>query len=223
MNMTEIEVYNKNIREEFEKKGGIDLLTKYVMSEIIPPVGDYFNAINIIRANYHLQISGELLIIGAYLTTQWTSDYNDLLGILNLMYNSFPVKERSIVNYLNACEISMKDNKYYRNNSKYIEELKKSICFNTPFVYNHYKLAEVSTRIKARKYYTDALNNVIKINSEIDINNTPFTYFLEPCNFINENILGTHLTYVNFNEITEKINSETDAINKKLGKRDEKI
>lgn len=202
-NMNGIE-YNKIIKVNYEKIGGIDLLTKYVMSEILAPIEDFENAINIIRDNYYLYTSGQLLIIGSYLSIKWTVSRNELLEILNLMYDYLPKREKAIVNYLNALKIYT-NNKNYAKSEQYRHELTKSIQLNTPFVFNRCELAEIVNRNEAQKYYKDALNYVEVVSSEQDIHEMSFEHFLDPQLFINEHILGTHLSYVNYEVIKDKV------------------
>jgi len=192
--------YNERIKHEFENHGGIDLLTKYVMSEILPPIADYENAVKIIKMNCCLQMSGELLIIGAYLAIKWTYSRNELLEVLNLMYDYFPDRDKAIINYLNALQIYTRDKRYKKNNA-YWDELSKSIAFNTPFVYNRCKMAEIVDRNTAQKYYKDALENVKTVLTEQEIMQLPFEYFLNPQSFIEEHILGTDLSYENYDAI----------------------
>ena len=200
----EIDRFNKKAKEEFEMHGGINLLTKYVMSETLPPIEDYENAVNIIRANYHSQISGELLIIGAYLAIQWTHSTNEILEILNLMYPYLPEKEKSIVNYLNAQQLYIRDANYLTNEA-YRDELIKSIGFNVPFVNNHCKLAEILPLNEARRYYEYAMKNIVKVNSEEEIMDMTIENFINPDSFINEFILGTDISWLHFDEIKKKL------------------
>jgi len=198
-----VEAYNKKAKEDFEKYGGIDLLTKYVMSETLAPIEDYENAVNIIRGNYHKYISGKLFIIGAYSIINWSSSQNELLGILNLMYKYLPDEERAIVHYLNATQTYVKNGLV--ENEESIIELKKTLEFDIPFVYNRCRIAEYSTGENARKYYNEALDNVQKVLSEEEILKLPFEHFLEPQTFIDEYILGTHISYINYEVMKEKM------------------
>jgi hypothetical protein len=202
--MINVNEYNKNIKREFENRGGIDLLTKYVMSEILPPIDDFENAVNIIKTNYHHQMSGELLIIGAYLAIKWTYLKNELLEILNLMYDYFPDRDKAIINYLNALQIYTRD-EHIKRNEEYRSQLNKSMGYKIPFVYNRCQMAEVVHEYEIKKCYEDALKNVEIVFSEQDIMQMPLEHFLDPQSFIKEYILGTQISYVNYEIIKEKI------------------
>ena len=200
-----IEEYNKQAKKDFEKYGGIDLLTKYIMSETLSPIEDYGNVVNIIRSNYHKLISGKLLIIGAYSATNWLSSQNELLAILELMYDHMPNTEKAIIHYLKADNIYVKNS--LKENSKYLFELHKSISFtDVPFVNNHRRIAEISSGSDAKKHYNTALLNIQKVYSEDEISElASLEALLNPQSFINEFILGTHISSVIYEEIKNKL------------------
>ena len=201
---SKIEELNKTYKAEYEKQGGLDRFVKYVMSETISPIEDYPNIVNLIRANYHKQINGELLIIGAYLAIQWTEHYNELLDILNMMRPCFPDKEKAIVHYLNAYKLYVRDENYL-SNPYYKMELRESIRYNIPFVNNRFQLAECSAKEDAQRLFGEALKNVQEIFSEEAIMKLPLEHFLEPQSFINEFILGICMTEDRHNDIKRKM------------------
>lgn len=200
-----VSALNIKCRCDFEKNGGIDNLTQYVMSETIAPIEDYVNVVNIIRSNYCAQISGELLIIGAYLATQWTSSENELLTILELMYEHMPNKEKAIIHYLKADRIYVKNG--LKENAEYLSELHKSLEFtDVLFVNNRRRIAELSSGNEARKYYREALSNVQKVYSQEEMSETTsLEDLLSPQSFINEFILGTYISSLTYEEIKEKM------------------
>jgi hypothetical protein len=197
--------YSEKIKVEFMKNGGVDLLSRYVMSEILPPICDYKNAVKIIQSQYKNQITCELLIIGAFLTIQWLTSKNEMLGMLNLMYNFLSDKEKSIINYLNALSISFFDENY-KNNKEYHEELIKSVSFDVPFVYNRVRMARLLETKDSNKYYKEAINNIEKISNEKEIKDMIINDFVDPKNLINEEILGIYLSYVNYNSLLDEFN-----------------
>lgn len=199
-----IEQLNKSFKAEFERYGSLESFTKYVMSETIAPIEDYPSVVNLIRSNYHKQISVDLLMIGAYLAIQWTNHYNELLGILNFMEPCLPDREKAIVHYLNAYKLHIRDENYPSDPERQTE-LRTSLTFNIPFVNNRCLIAEYSTKEDAKKYYREALDNVQKVFSEEDIMKLPLEHFLEPQSFINEFILGTHISYINYEGIKKKL------------------
>lgn len=111
-------------------------------------------------------------------------------------------KERAIVHYLNAYKLLIRDENYL-SKKEYQVELNASLIPNVPFVNNRYWIAEFLKDREAKKYYREALDNVQKIFSEEDL---PVEYYLEPQSFINEFIVGTHITRERYNEIYKKAN-----------------
>ena len=41
--------YNEALRNEYEQTGNVEALEKYIISETLPPIEDFQNAVNIIR------------------------------------------------------------------------------------------------------------------------------------------------------------------------------
>jgi len=201
MRRKEVHQINRQCKEEYERYGGIEFLTKYIMSELISPIEDYENVISIIRNNYYSQISGEILLIGAYLNIQWSSSDNEILQILHSMYPYLPSKEKAIVNYLNAHQIFIKD-KDYRRNERYKTELEKSIEYDVKFVNNHIKMAGLLCEEGARAHYTVALANVVEIFDEAT--ETDWSFLLTPQSFIGEFILGTRTSASHYKYIAER-------------------
>ena len=198
--MKGIEELNKKFKAEYENYGGLELFTKYVMSETIAPIENYENVVNIIMQNYHKQTSVELLIVGAYLAIMWSHSDSELLGVLNSIQPRLTDKEKAIIHYLNAYKLFIWD-KNYKTKQEYKAELYASLKFNTLFVNNRCRLAEISTIEEAKKYYAEALNNVQEVLSEDQITELPIEHFLEPQSFINEFILGTSITKDTYAEI----------------------
>lgn len=200
-----IEELNKKLKAEYDNYGGLELFAKYVMSETIAPIEDYENVVKIIRENYHKQINAELLIIGAYSTIFWTRSDSEMLEILNLMRPFLPEREKAIVHYLNAYKLYMIDDDYL-SKQEYKAELYASLISNVPFVNNRLRIAELLTEKEAEKYYAEALNNVQEIFSKEIAAGISLEYSLNPQSFINEFILGTHITKDRYDEIAVKGN-----------------
>lgn len=182
---------------KYEESKAIDVLEKYVVSETISPIADYKNAIEIIRANYCCQVNSTLLIIGAYLASEWSEGHNELLEILNKMYGYLPQKEKMIVHFLNAHHLRFRD-PMYKCNPNYKMHLLKSLNGDTPFATNRRYLAELYAGDKAKEMYTEAMSNVVKVHSKSELEQMTIVQLVEPEAFINEHILGTHISYINY-------------------------
>lgn len=207
--MCELEVINQKIRMEFENKGGLELLVKFVMSEILSPIEDFQSAINIIRKNYHKCVNCQLLIIGSFLISSWNFGKNEFLCILNSMHDFLPDKYKAIVHFLNAYDIIQQDEENMDFNKCY-SELMKTLDYNINFVYNYYHIANLVNAKESVAYYQNALNNVLVVNSEEDIMKLNVEYFLNPESFINERILGTHLNFVTYDFLEKELSRAID-------------
>lgn len=204
--------YNEAFRHEYEQTGNIEALGKYIISETIPPIEDFQNAVNIIRSNYCRLTNSTLLIVGAHLFSEWLfeKDHNELLEILNCMYQFLPLKEKAIVSFLNANHLRQRD-KNYRTNPEYEKQLLASLADGIPFVYNRVSLAELYTGSAAKQMYEDALRNVIKVSSLEECQQMSTEQFLEPKAYINEHILGTHISSVNYKVIIETMKKRLEG------------
>lgn len=192
--MTVVE-YNKYLEKQYATSGNIDTLIRYVVSETLPPIEDFENAIKIIRNNYTVNINSTLLIIGSYLLSGWSSEENEMLKILNEMYQFLTEKEQSITSFLNAYQIRFHD-KNYKFSEKYKMYLSESVKINTPFVFNRVWLAELVSPEVSRSLKVEAINNIEKVYSLTDINKISISTYTDPNFFINEKILGTQISYI---------------------------
>jgi len=199
-----IDSYNKWLWQEYEKTQDIRLLEQYVVSETIPPISDFGNAVKIIRENYRYHTNSTLLIIGSYLTSEWIFGDNELLEILNQMYSYLPEKEKAIVCYLNACQLRFKDEGYL-SNPLYQKNLLESLKCKEAFVNNRVFLAELYEKEQSKKMFNEALTNIVKVYSYHDIERMTVEHFVEPQTFINEHILGTHISIVNHEILLNRI------------------
>lgn len=71
--------YNEILKNEYETRGDINTLIRYVISETLPPIAEYENAVKIIRKNYKTAFNTTLLIIGSYLLTECFSEKNEII------------------------------------------------------------------------------------------------------------------------------------------------
>ena len=74
--------YNEFLRQKFEKTKDIEVLLRYVISETLSPIGDYENAVKIVREYNDDYQNPILLFIGAYWLIWWYHEKeNDCLQI----------------------------------------------------------------------------------------------------------------------------------------------
>lgn len=198
MNFIEL---NRKLQKEYNTNQQINTLLRYVLSEMLPPIGDYENVIRIIRDNYRFNINSTLLIIGSYTLSEWSQEENEMLHMLNSMSTFLTKKEQAIISFLNAHYIRFRD-KNYMNNILYRNYLLESVNIDVPFVFNRLWLAEISSVEISRKLKEEALNCIMKVYSSKEINELSVQDFVEPEFFLNEKILGTHISEQVFDYIT---------------------
>lgn len=198
MNFIEL---NRKLQKEYNTNQQINTLLRYVLSEMLPPIEDYENVIRIIRDNYRFNVNSTLLMIGSYTLSEWSQEENEMLHMLNSMSAFLTNKERAITSFLNAHYIRFRD-KNYMNNKLYRNYLLESVNIDVPFVFNRLWLAEISSVEISKKLKEEALNCVMKVSSSKDINELNVQDFVEPEFFLNEKILGTHISEQVFDYIT---------------------
>ena len=198
--------YNKYLCEEYKNKRTSETLSRYVISEVLSPIEDYINALSIIRNCPDDILDFNLLTVGAFWSSEWEcSVHNEFLYILNSRMQKLSLQERSIVCYLNAYDLIFKDIQY-KSNSKYERYLCESIKYWDGFVFNFTHLAELYTGKHSKELYEKALSNVICVKSIEEIKSMTSKDFINIQNYINEHILGTHISYINYELLIEKHN-----------------
>jgi len=197
---------NEDFRIAWIQTKDIKALEEYVISETLSPICDYENAVNIIRDNYKNLINIRLLIIGADLSSSWIfHKKNEMLCMLNCMYEVLPNVDKAIIDYLNAYDIAMRD-KEYQENPYYEEYLLKSVATDVVFVKNRIALARLYAtrplmRIAARELLNQALTNVLEICTETEISTFEKKHFVDANRYINEFILGTTMSEYSYNAL----------------------
>lgn len=193
--MIDIELLNEKLQKEFNEDKNCLTLERYVMSELLSPIEDYFNAIDLIRGNSKLIEGLNLYYIAAYLSAELLLESNEFLERLNNIINMVNNKDKAIIYYLNAYSMSctmncLDKNKNYRCN------LLKSIEFskNNNFVNNRFDFAKILEGKEANNYLKDAFLNVEIVETKETLNSKTINYWLSSQRFVNEFILGTHLS-----------------------------
>lgn len=198
--------YNRYLSEYFASNPSVEVLSRYVVSETLSPIGDYPHAIKLIRDNYPLYTDTTLLIIGAYLASGWTYERNDLLEMLNNKIEQLSERDKAIVYYLNAYHLRTIDENYIQNPA-YLENLCKSTEIRVPFVSNYLYLSEAQEDRKSSEVlFEQAIRNIQKIYSSEEIAQLAVEQFTSPVFFINEFILRTHLSHVTYESIIRQQN-----------------
>lgn len=193
--MNDIEKLNQELQREFMERKDYYSLERYVMSEIMSPISDYMNAIDIIRKNDNLCEGLNLYYIATYLCSEWLPGNNDFLEKLDDMINIVGERDKAIIYYLKAHNISCTV-KNWRENENYRLNLLKSIEYSKDinFVNNRCDLAKVLGSKEALSYLNEAATKVEKVETEEEIHSKTIDYWLSSQSFIDEFILGTDLS-----------------------------
>lgn len=193
--MIDMEMLNKKLQKEFNENKNYYTLERYVMSELLNPIEDYINAIDIIKENSNLNEGLNLYYIAAYLCAEWMPDSNDFLEQLNSMIDTVYDKDKAIIYYLNAYRIACSAENW-RECENYRYNLLKSVEYskNSNFVNNRFDLANISEGKEAQNYLKEAIANVKKVETKETLNNKTINYWLSSQRFVEEFILGTHLS-----------------------------
>lgn len=190
------EILNKKLQKEFNEDKNYHTLERYVMSELLSPIEDYLNAIEIIRKNSNLIEGLNLYYIAAYLSAACRLESNDFLERLNSIINAVEDKDKSIIYYLNAYQIACSE-KNWRECENYRSNLLKSIEYskNNNFANNRFDLADISEEKEAQRYLAEAIVNVEKVETEETLHNKTIDYWLSSQQFVDEFILGTDISH----------------------------
>lgn len=187
---------NKQMQKEFNEHKNYDTLERYVMSELLSPIEDYLNAIDLIRKHSNLVKGLNLYYIAAYLCAEWRLESNDFLKSLNRIIDSVEDADKAIIYYINAYQISCSEENW-RECESYRVNLIKSIEYSkySNFVNNRYDLACISKAKEAQFYLEEAIANVKEVATEESLIDKTIDFWLSSQRFIDEFILGTDISY----------------------------
>jgi hypothetical protein len=202
--MTKTEIYNQLCAERWLETGGMDTLERYVISETLDPIGDYPNAIQLIRQHGSTQCSTRLLAIGAHLISVWTPESNDLLDYLMDRFASLTPEELAIAWFLKAQYLRFREPDF-RTLPAYKACLTRSIAaYSGHFVNNRLYYAELLPVPDAEKMHQEALRNIVSVSSPSEIAAMTLEQLTDPDLYIKEHILGTHISYAVYGVITQR-------------------
>ena len=198
---------NGQLKERFDQTRQCIDLEKYVISEIQPPIGDYEHSLLLI---YHFglnAVSKKLLIVGGYIETTWTGKKDACLRALNQLIDGLDDTEEAITFYLNALMMERRDYNF-KNSAAYKNWLRMSMKCPVNFVNNRVRLARLLKGEKRKAMYEEALRNIQEVRSLAEIQKIPMEHYLNIDFYIQEMILGTRISYVNYEGILKEMNNE---------------
>lgn len=189
--------------EEFKLKmnNSADDAMRFALLETIPPIADYSWAIAILKDSYSKYKDFRIAVLTTFLISTWENyRKNDFITELNSFLEGADDEQKAIIYYLNAYDIFM-HREIVNKRDEYIELLNKSVSLDTKFVYNYYRLAQVSNKRQAKRLIKKALLNIERVYSDSECEGLQLSDFVSYESFLNEEILGTTLTRVNYLEI----------------------
>ncbi|MBQ7926218.1 MAG: hypothetical protein IJ335_07980 [Lachnospiraceae bacterium] len=193
--MNDIEILNGKLKKEFDENKNYFTLERYVMSELLSPIEDYFNAINIIERNSNLIEGLNLYYIAAYLSVELRLESNVFLEKLNSMIDMVKDEDKAIIHYLNTYFISCSVENW-RTSESYRCNLLESIEYskNSKFVNNRFDFSKILEGKGAEEYLREAMENVEIVETKETLETKSINYWLSSQRFVDEFILGTHLS-----------------------------
>lgn len=198
-----MDIYELEKILESKANESADDVIRYALLETIPPIADYSLAISILKEHFLKYNDFRMAVIVSFLMSTWESyKENDFISIINSFLDGATDEHKCIINYLKAYDIFMR-NESVNKREEYITLLKQSINENVGFVYNYYRLAQVSGKEKAKELTSKALDNVGKVNSVEECKNMSITDLISYECFLKEDILGTTLSQPNYDTIEE--------------------
>ena len=203
--MKHIEAYNRLCARRWLETGRMDALERYVISETLAPIGDYPNAIRLIRQHGATRCSTRLLAIGAHLISVWTPEHNDLLDCLMDRAASLTPEELAIAWFLKAQYLRFREPDY-REIPAYRTCLTRSIAaYSGHFVNNRLYYAELLPAPDAENMHREALRHVVSVSGPSEIAAMTLKQLTDPDLYIRERILGTHVSYAVYDVIRAPI------------------
>lgn len=201
--MTYEQVYelNKRMQSIFSMERTEYNLERYVMSELLSPIEDFYSVIDLVKTNNDIIQKFNLYYVAAYLAADWKIEDTYFLSKLNKEIAGASENDKAIIYYLNAKYISRKG-----SSKEYKSYLQKSVdCSkNMKFVNNKYDLACISCGKNIKKLMNEAFGDIEVIDTQVCLKNKPTEYWLDIHRWIREFILGTEITDVQMDKF-EKI------------------
>ena len=195
--MENIELLNTKLEKQFAQTGTYNDFEKYAMSELLSPIEDYFNFVKLVDNNSCIIQGFNLFFIAAYINSVWHIKNQSFLVRLNKEIANLNDYNKSIIYYLNALDIKYSDE---TDRQKYINFLHKSVeCSkNIKFAYNRLELYRVLGTSDI-DLFEEAKRNVVEVNTYDSLKEKNTDWWLSSQRYINEFILGTHISDSNYN------------------------
>ena len=202
--MKHIEPYNRLCARCWLKTGRMDALERYAVSETLAPIGDYPNAIRLIRQYGPTRCSTRLLAIGAHLISVWTPEPNDLLDCLMDRAASLTPEEMAIAWFLKAQYLRFREPDYLEIPAYRMCLTRSIAAYSGHFVNNRLYYAELLPWPDGESMYQEALWHVVSISGPSEIAAMTLEQLTDPDFYIREHILGTHISYAVYDAMMQR-------------------
>ncbi len=204
-----IERLNEQFKNDFLANKNYHSLEKYVMSELLTPISDYYNAVEIVCKNLNLIKGLDLLFVATYLNSEYSMGYDNLLEILNSKINETDDLNKAIIYYLNAHNIIC-NNKKWKNDKECLLNLKKSVDLSKGFNFanNRFYLAQCVDTQTAKIFTKEYISNVTERHTETSLKNLPEEYWFSSLSFVEEFILGTSISEIVYKNKIENLTKQ---------------
>ena len=203
MPLTDLEALNQRLQQQLAEAPCTKTLEQYVLSELLSPIEDYSHAVEVI-CQYLPLASERLLLVGAEAEYFWPSGGRRCLEQLTQRFDQLSPQAQAIVCYLKGMWLSQDES--FRGRAQCRWWLRRSVSYPVQFVYNRLHLARQLTGSRQKKLYIDALRNVACVIYPSA--HHPLTFYLNPDEYIQEFLLGTHLPatlYQSYREEAERV------------------
>lgn len=202
--MNDIVSYNNFLQNSMASSCNIDVFEKLIITELSTPICDYHNAIELIRNNFSRCMSYKLLVIGAYIVSEWSTDENEFLIILKAIEKHLDLDNRSLVWWLDAHHLQFRC-KDYLNSKEYYTSLCKSIEYSQKGVFNMIAYAQLQSNTIGFSAQ-DIINNISHVYCYDEIMSMPVEQKANIDDYISEHIMGTKLSYSVYEHVIKKVN-----------------
>lgn len=184
------EIINEKMKDDFSKNITYENLEKYAMSELLSPIEDYYNFMEIIKNNLDILENLELVYVATDLERLWSNE-SFFLNYLNKQLTSVSDSDKSIILYLNALQIKKTDRNFEKN-KEFKSYLRKSVELskNFNFVNNRKELANLLTGSDKQKVLKEIHQNIEREYNYDDIKKIDVDEWLSAKFYIDEFITG---------------------------------
>lgn len=199
--------YQSHLLNQISEGNLTDVVLQIAILQTLSPVADNNEAIRILQTYSQQSNDVRVYVLGSFLSSTWENyKVNDFLEKLIHFIPNVEDQQKAIIYYLIAYDIFMR-NEISTGKNKYVDLLNKSIAFSKRFVYNYYRLAQVSEKQRAKELMKIGLSQIESVSSNSGCEKMQIDDFISFDSFVNEHILGIYLPEGTFLELQNFYNN----------------